>query len=448
MNNLAGFGHNIAIPDPLFRFVGIYNANFGTSLTVAVNVPIGDFQYPADNRRQILVGAVGELHSIDTNNCNINGTIPLRPCIANAYARQCVLMSAIMPLTANFTINLTRDVTTSEDTDILVYEAYNALDLYKCGGTSSLTSGGTTLDLSLRRPRGASIAALALAYTDTVTFTWTGGVTEVQDTDAGSNRISGAVGAPLTSADRNFEAVTPTISASGVLLATAMPILRRDTMLSMAWFPASNGPISVTTVVGNTITLSSAFYLNFAGLGKFRLYTTIGWENDITITGVTLGGNAMTLLGSAINTAASPDLGLATYYYDVDSAVLGSGDIVVTFSGAPTRASFWTYRAYIATDNLNQINQVTASNTANAAAVAANIAVGNNGHILAFHMRADNTQTVTWSNVTEREDFNSTNYRTCSADALFVDANASLAVTATGSASGQCVLLVHSFSNP
>lgn len=447
---MAGFGHNVAIPDPLFRFVGIYNANFGTSLTVAVNVPIADFQYPADNRRQILVGAVGEVHLIDTNNCNINGTLPLRPVIASSYARQCVLLSATMSLTADFTINLTRNTTTSEDTDILVYEAYNALDLYKCGGVSAETGGGTTVDLSMRRPRGASIAALALAYTDTVTFTWTGGVTEVQDTDAGDNRISGAVGAPLTSADRNFEAVTPTISASGALLAVAMPILRRDNMLSVAWFPNSAQPTAVTTAVGNTMTLSSAFYLNFAGLGKFRFYTTIAWENDITITGVTLGGNAMTLLGSVINTGASPDLGLATYYYDVDSAVLGSGDVVVTFSGVPTRTSFWTYRAYIATDNFNQINQATASNTANAAAVSANIAVGNNGHVLAFHIRADNTQTVVWSGtgIIERGDFNGTNYRISGADVCFVDANASYGVTATGSASGQCALLVHSFSNP
>lgn len=439
VNNLIGFGVP-AVVDPLARFVGVYNANFGTSLTVAINVPIADFQYPADDRRQIVVGTFGELHSIDHTACNINGTIPLRLIMADGYARQCVVLGAVFAGTSDFTINLTRDVTTSEDTDILVFETYDALACVKWGGSGGSINPGTVINSNIHRPRGASILAFILAFLDTTSFTWSGGVTEIQDVDAGSNRVSGAIGAALTSADQNFETVTATASASDVLLTAAVPVLRKDEPITTVWMPTSRQP-TAPTIATNTATLSAVTTTNHTGYGKFRLFVTVGWENDNTLTGITRNGVAMTFFASASNAGASPDLNLATYYLDIDADVSPTGNIVATFSGTITRASIWTYRVYSNTPIVQRSNGA----SANAAAVGTTIDVGEGGHIVAFTMRATAGQLTTWSGVTQRNDSNATDYQNSTADSFFRPAETGRSITATGSASGQCLLLVHSF---
>ena len=152
-------------------------------------------------------------------------------------------------------------------------------------------------------------------------------------------------------------------------------------------------------------------------------------------------GNAMTSLGSVVNTAASPDLICHFFHIDVTQAGGASGSIVVTASTtitlSPARFVKW---AFYGVGSISAVQ----SAQGNATGAAVNIDVSEGGTILALHSRTTDTQTVTWTGVENLVDVSTgsvTVLRTAAAQHSYSDAETGRTVQATGSASGQYATL-------
>jgi hypothetical protein len=157
-----------------------------------------------------------------------------------------------------------------------------------------------------------------------------------------------------------------------------------------------------------------------------------------TITGITVAGSDCTLVkqGTADGESAA-DL------YQVELASGTTGDVVVTFSGAPSRAAVGVFAVYDAATAVHD----TGGSNANPATDTLNIPAG--GVAIGYQYTGHgSTRTFTWTNLTEDLDqtFDGVYDSQTGASAAFATVQTGLAITCTPSGStGRQVMVIASW---
>jgi len=348
--------------------------------------------------------------------------------------------SAYNASTANFTVVLTAASAVTEAGVIEVYEVRNARDMRQCLRSANIYSPEeANYGIALDCHPGSLVLAASMCTPDTATFTWSG-LTEDTDADAGAYRSTSArLAAPTSGKTR--------------LIATARPsvIDYVGDPVAVAVHPKIAPPAVAGGFVGGdfnyffqstTLTLTQPIPTTKAGHGSFKCVLALFFESDVAITGITLGGSAMTRIGQARNTAAAPDLTLEFWTIDIVNGA-PSGNVVVTCSPANTGDELWAefYHLY-GVGSVGAAQATTGNGTSSQVAV--NVAEG--GMILAAHLRADETQTTSWTGLQKRRDMTSpsdANMRLGIADRFLCEAETGRLIQVTGSASGQfCTLAI------
>ena len=179
--------------------------------------------------------------------------------------------------------------------------------------------------------------------------------------------------------------------------------------------------------------------------GTFKLVMAFVLEANVTISSVTVGGSPASRLGQIVNTTASPDLVLEVWTIDV-TAGSPSGTIAVTLSGNITSSVF------LVRHQLYNVRSVGAAQTVSgdATGAAVNVDTLSGSYLVAYHIRAAQGQTVTWTGVDETTDFDLTISalpfaRFSCGERAACDAETGRTVQAVGSASGQYATLAMAF---
>lgn len=418
---------------PFMKYVGSFAANFAASTTATATV-LGANLGPQNNDKQILVAWRSFTGVVNPIGATING---VAASTITAGQDSVGMASAYYAGTANFNVVVSVATAITENGFVDVWEFVNARPLYE-----GLVNNGAFFDviapLLTRAPKDSFIVGAGLINTDSVTATWSV-LTEVTDIDAGSYRNIAAIGGPTLSPFESIISVTPSVS-DGVTF-SLLSVLKKSTSLSTALScsvrsaPMANLFVATTTSTFTVAARPNA--LNFTGLGSFTLYALLSVESDITVSGVTFNGNAMSLVGSAANTAASPDLRTYAYKIAVTQAS-PSGNLVVTYSSSASGSVGVTLvRVYG-----GGTDQTIQSISGNAIGAAVNVTVAEGGVILAVTARATDTQVVTWSGVMDPDTaIDAGSHAHSTAMRPYCGAEAGRAVQASGDASGQYVTM-------
>jgi hypothetical protein len=427
LNRYQGF--EVPRARPTIRFVGQYDVTFAGGTSETITVPDADLS-PASTERQILVFTAGETQPI--TDVSIAGVAAgsLMPFeggggFVNAWAA---------PYAGEGPFNiLVTGAASSQDTGILVFEVDKAAPLHECqivGGSTATTSLALA---TLRVPRDGIAVGFATSLTETNSFTWSS-LTEIFDADVGGQSLSAAVrtayvqevpGADLTE--------TITQSAAATMAGMVMAIAPKRGLLTGRVLDEF-----ATTAAGATITLSN---FNLENMGTAKLVVVIALEADGLTPTVSYNGVAMNLVGSVTNTGASPDLVLRMFELDVNLTAAPDASFVI--GGVVALASVhWSIYALW---NCHHVGDVqSAQGNATGAALALDVAEG--GFIIADHIRATDTQTVTWTGVNEKRDADAGPYRISPAYRALCGKEDNRVVQAVGSASGQYATIAAAFN--
>lgn len=286
-------------------------------------------------------------------------------------------------------------------------------------------------------PDGVSVAC-DWNTTDSVTYTWTN-LTEDGDADGGDYRISSASNpTPVGAKTRNTVTATASAGTSRGLGLSIAPVGKSVKQVT--------GGLRLRATANAVIAASVTFSgqpaaLNLAQEGSFKYVCAIWLDADTTISSVTVGGQALTRIGQARNTAASPDMTVEFWAIDV---VNGSptGNVVVNFAGAiSTTLLLETYQFY----GVGSVG-TPQSVTGNATGAALAVTVEENGFILAATIRQTEAQTTTWTGVEEHGDAAFSSLAASSAQRPLCDREINRTIQAVGSASGQYATLAIAFN--
>jgi hypothetical protein len=304
------------------RFVNAYNITFTASTTGTATVAAVDLQLPASVTKQILVFAAGELSIPDS--CTING-VAAGLITGNAGSLAC--FSAIYAGSGPFNVVVTMRTSITEAGQILVYECDDCAPLHE-----SLRGTGFEQRASLELVEGCPVIAVGYNGTDTNAFTWTA-PTETFDADVGAYRLSAASNlVPVAGrTSQNIQISAP--AAANINAISPLPINTQG---------IRGGAHSLAGVLATTTAVFSG-YVNFNNIGNPELVIAVGIETNVTITGVTFNGNAMTSRGGITNTAATPDIQIAFFSISLTNGA-ASGNIVVTFSATAGSVQCFLYK--------------------------------------------------------------------------------------------------------
>lgn len=176
-------------------------------------------------------------------------------------------------------------------------------------------------------------------------------------------------------------------------------------MFFLAPKPRVAGPAKTKTFI-STLTISgsvnpatySSYNFGSAAAGTLIIVAAeASGASGVTLTGITIGGNAMTLIvGAAVSQHRS-----AIYAYRVPAgATLTTANIVVTYSGSVPRNSIAVWKV----TNVDDITP-TATATSTADPATATLPVADKGVAFGFAGVSD-TGSATWSGLTEDSDVN------------------------------------------
>lgn len=427
LNRLTGFGAGGAKPVRA-RYVNQYSYTF-SGTTASMTIPIADFQYPASPERQIVVFAHVD-NFFNMTAISINGSNA--PFLQTTGPGQgTVTVSAVLLATSNFNITLTAGSSETEVGRISVFEVENAAPIYESFGNCNIED-----PYLLTIPIGGVAVAASMNPTDTATFTWNGGFTENVDADAGDFRESAAsIVTPATAIQRLISTVTVSADFHYKNMLGIPPKVRPYVRGRCTSF---NGSFEVDPMTVESFTIASVS----TGRGNYKFIFTVLGNADQTITSVTYGGSAMTQIGLIRNTGPSPDVFIQVFAIDV---VAGSptGDVVIDWSAVPD--GFMSYSAH-ALYGVGSVGTV-ASTSGNATGAAVSVNVSEGGCILAWHVRFDESQTITWTGVDEVDDRSAAfTARVGLAERYICTAESGRSVQAVGSASGQYATLAIPFN--
>ncbi len=443
---IAAYG--AAAANLALRFTGAYTINFGGTGSATATVPAVDLG-AADATKQIIVFNANEANAAQPTSVTIDGvTAGMIVAGGDSLTAAMRIYSATYTGSGPFNIVVSVATTSTEISQVIVYEVTNAAPAYEGARQVSSNTAATLMTLSQRLADGAMMVGGVISNTDTITATWSG-LTEDRDADAGDHAISIA-SKTTAAAGKTDLAVTMTPSASSICRAAGLALHKTGSRLRGGFRCANHSTIiavGATSVTIANATLGNKRLTDYTGLGSFKLLLFIGIEANCTITGVTFNGNAMTSVGSVTNTGASPDLTMAVFSIDVTQGA-PSGDIVVSFSASITGTLNITPACMY---NVSSVG-TPATATANAASAGVTLTVTDGNHILAAHIRSTDTQTITWTGVNKCNVEGLTSAGGITANAWsaadWPDANAETnrAITPTGSASGQCATIAVALS--
>lgn len=415
------------------RYVNRYSFTW-SGTTGSFTIPSGDLTL-AGSGKQILVCLPAEAPLV--TGCTIGGTNGYL--IASDPAKFMFMFGHTYSGSGNVAVVVT-DGTSTEVSAADVYEFTDCQPLYSgyCVSGSGLTAVGNAQVFS---PIGGVTAGSVMNTTDTVTFTWTGPLTERTDADAGDMRLSSADSLTAAASEVRSTAVATGTGGTGRMggAITAVPVSHTG---------VRGGMIARTSiaVTGATVTFAASMVeTNHTNAGSFKLLFVFACEVDtITPNSVTYNGSAMTLVGSVVNTGASPDIKIYAYAIDV-TQVAPNGAVVVTWSATMGTGATFDYsltRLYgvnsVGTAGTSQGNGTTASTTVNVSA---------GGLILGFQIRstaADNTNT--WTGLDEISDQDVSGFGMTVASRWQCAAETARAISCLNSASGQYAMLAIPFN--
>jgi hypothetical protein len=315
LTNLCGFGAGQS--GIKARFVNEYGLSFAGTASATATVPAVDLQLAPSLTKQILV-FVGAKVPIITN-ITING---VRAGFISVGGGFLVAASAVYAGAGPFNIVVTTSAVNSEVGGVIVYEVDSAAPLYEAMRGASFFQPSA----NMRQPLGSIIIGGGYGATDTTAFTWSG-LTENFDADIGDYRLSSAVdltpAAALTA--RSISAnppTTPTLINLGIMPLGVTGQIRGG---FEGW--------SAATGSASTFTFATTMVNNFNELGNPELVIAVTTEANVTISGVTHNGVAMTSRGSVVNTGATPDLIVHFFSISLTNGA-ASGNIVVTASAS------------------------------------------------------------------------------------------------------------------
>ena len=175
---------------------------------------------------------------------------------------------------------------------------------------------------------------------------------------------------------------------------------------------------------------------DFTGLGTGKAVMVFLLESGQSPNSVTVGGQPATQVGVITSQPGSTDASVAIWEYDFDDSNPGPHDIVVDWSSLPGQPNFFERYLLYGVNSRNFSGNRAIPGTA----ASGTVALSDGGCLIAAHIRATNGQTVTWTNAVKffDRDVNSA-YRASEANRWDCGAEAARVVTATGSASGNCV---------
>lgn len=451
LNQLIGFGafQDVVAGEQPFAitYLGTADAVFTASDTSAAFSVPGTLGAAHDRRHLLLIACESDLspafsvgsdpglfasaeimESGATGDCDIIGTLFYVPTDADINNVTCETGSAV---TATYKIHFYQIDSPSE-----IYAAFpvrpNAL-------SAGATGTGTGTAFTLRTPATGGAVAASSKTNLTAGITWTG-LTEDGEVNSAEATIGAASSDSVgfnaglsvnatTGASQNF-------AQSGMSIAdTANPGIQiSHTVVSLALTFAAQ-----TTQSGSYI--DQPFWRHGSGTGH-KLWVAVMAELDVSPTGVTADGNAMSLEASVANTTASPDLRVDLY--SVDWPIANSEDPVLAVTYGANQTATIRLVAFLTCNVTATFDEQSVTGNATGAAVSLDIEQDADCAI-AFHMRATNTQTVTWTGLTEILDLDGTAYRASAAAENFLAAETDRTVQAVGSASGQYATLAVSF---
>lgn len=420
-------GFNAPRLAPSIRLVGTYDLAFSSSTTDTVTVPDADLS-PASTERQILVITSIEVSVIQE--VSINGVSAGH---LSYFVESGFVDAWFAPYNGDgpFDIVVTTEASSTDDTAIMVFEVDHA-DLADTIVTGRASTGSTTVaNPSVRVPRGSIALGAVFAASDTVTLSWSS-MSEVVDADAGTCRIGAATRSIETTSPGTDLVETVTASGSTNLEFILLIIPPKGT-------PAIRQQIRNTGVAaGSTVTIESSLQLH--NMGTVKLVMILEVEADGISYGASYAGVAFNVMASVTNTGASPDLDLRILELDVDTDATPEGALLITGISALLP---YSYHLYVLKNVRNGDAQTTSGNATGAALA---VDVENGGIIIAAHIRASDSQTVTWTGVTEIRDTDAGNWRASNGFANALVAEQNRTVQAVGSASGQYATAAVSFN--
>jgi hypothetical protein len=328
INQLAGFSAG-AGGGIKAAFTNEYSISFGGTASATATVPAVDLKLGASPTKQILV-FVGS-KAVQVTNITING---VRAGFIITGDKLLTAASAIYAGSGPFNIVVTMTAVSSEVGGILVYEVDAAAPLYEATRGVGLAQGSG----NLRQLANSLLLSAAYFGTDTQAFTWTG-PTENFDADVGDYRLSSAadfstVAARTARAVSTNPPTTGSIHSLGVLPVGFTGQVR-------------GGFLGYSAVTGSasTFTFTNVLNTNLNDIGNPELVIAFTTEANVTLTGVTFNGVAMTSRGSVVNTGPAPDLIVHFFSISLTNGA-ASGNVVATASasvaGIICVAGFWT----------------------------------------------------------------------------------------------------------
>lgn len=424
VNNLVGFGSARRGVTPITaRVVGTYTVTFTASATSSSATVLSADLGAADPNKKLFFFASIEAGTGLTNAATISfGGNPVANMIGahlNSWTGFFQAGGISFTGSGDQSLQLTVQSSISETLQVTVVEVINSLPIEQCALYPAAPQGGTLTWTNVRIPADAIVIGAAMNITDTATATWSG-LTELVDQDAGDNRITLA-GNFTPAASATDATITVTGSAGnmqGILLVVpnAASVVAKVSLLQMR---------------GSTGSSTTATVTNFGGpdRGAFQLLLFVAAEVNTTITAITLNGVDISsgLIGSVVNTGATPDLTMYAYSWPIDSSNSPSGSLVVTYGASITGAvviftAFAVHGGTIGTP-------VTANANDGSADLTTTISEG--GTIIALEAHGTDTDAAAWSNVTEVADVDIGAYRLSMGLRHYCAAEASRAVAAT-----------------
>lgn len=415
---------------------GSYATNYAGTTQITVTVPAVDLKLPASNSKQILVGIPTEvptIASVTVNGVNAPDFMTASSCISYA--------SAFYAGSGPFNIVVTIAATSTEIGQLVVWEVEDASPLYQGARNMKFNSvAAAPLPLPLRIPDLGQMVAASISFTDTITSTWSGGPVEDTDVDAGDYALSTAktTGPQSGNTGVTFASVLNTQSGANVSAGINLAIAPRLALLGGGMRVSTNFTVGAGGFATGT---SSSRFNNFTDMGNLKYIVILSYQDDRTITGVTHNGVAMSLIGHAVNTAATDDI--HTYAFGIDlTQAAPSGNLVVTMSSAAPFSGIPMALNRYAFYNVGSISSIVTGTSAVAAGAALTVDVNQGSAIVGSHVQDVDANSTTWVGIDRLTDFSyGSSIRDSQGSKSYNNPEIARPIQATGSGAGQSCTL-------
>jgi len=416
--------------NPAVRYVGQYNYTYSSTATQNTVIPAADFQLAGVNKQLAIIfspeveAPAGVLiDSVSAPALSVDVTS-----FMHIFGGPRVGASDV-----TVTLNLLTSVT--ESGAFHVFEVTGAAPLHEGFANASALALASQVIPRFLFKDGLGLAG-AFNITDTATFTWTN-ITEDADADVGTYRLSSAH--DLTPAVADTYASITAATSSGVCQAAYVSVNPQQLsgiIRGGQYFTRDAG------IAGTTSTYPAGTpAANHTGAGSFKLVVFVGVESDTDISSVTYDGVAMTQIGSVANTGASPDIRIKAFATDITQAD-PDNNIVVNMAASVSTTLFVRFWRLYGVGSVGAAG----SQQGNAAGASFTVDVNQGGLIIGMTVRGTDTQTTTWTGVTEMSDYDAGPAAVSMASQYNCAAETGRTIQATGSASGQYATLAIPFN--